>query len=289
MRPQSRADFGDAYWSLANLKTYRFTPRGARAAAGADERSGGGRRGSGARAVRTGQGAGGRGRLRAVLPLLRAGQRAQARRESLRPADHREQHARADRGVHARVLCRAQRLGAAEPDPILIVGLPRSGSTLLEQILASHSQVEGTQELPNVQQIVATLRGRDPDPSNPRYPRILTELECRGGARARGALPRGSPGVPHGQAVLHRQDAEQLPAPRADSADAAEREDHRRAPRADGLLLQQPEAAVRQRPGVHLQHRGHRALLPHLPGADAPLGPGAARPDPARAARGRGR
>jgi hypothetical protein len=67
--------------------------------------------------------------------------------------------------------------GAPDPAPIFIVGLPRSGSTLLEQILASHSQVEGTQELPNVQQIVATLRGRDPDPGNPRYPRILNELD----------------------------------------------------------------------------------------------------------------
>lgn len=38
--------------------------------------------------------------------------------------------------------------GSPEPDPIFIVGLPRSGSTLLEQILASHSQVEGTSELP---------------------------------------------------------------------------------------------------------------------------------------------
>src|SRR6202011_1146085 len=73
--------------------------------------------------------------------------------------------------------------GAPDPDPIFIVGLPRSGSTLLEQILASHSQVEGTQELPNVQQIVSNLPGRDPDPSNPRYPRILTEMtadELRG-------------------------------------------------------------------------------------------------------------
>jgi len=52
--------------------------------------------------------------------------------------------------------------GAPAPDPIFIIGLPRAGSTLLEQILASHSQVEGTQELSNVQQIVATLRGRDP-------------------------------------------------------------------------------------------------------------------------------
>ncbi len=74
----------------------------------------------------------------------------------------------------------AARAGWGEPDPapIFIVGLPRSGSTLLEQILASHSQVEGTQELPNVQQIVATLRGRDPDPGNPRYPRVLTELSA---------------------------------------------------------------------------------------------------------------
>ena len=40
--------------------------------------------------------------------------------------------------------------GAAAPDPIFIVGLPRAGSTLLEQILSSHSQVEGTMELPDI-------------------------------------------------------------------------------------------------------------------------------------------
>ena len=49
--------------------------------------------------------------------------------------------------------------------PIFIVGLPRSGSTLLEQILASHSQVEGTMELPNILNIVAQFddlrAGRD--------------------------------------------------------------------------------------------------------------------------------
>jgi tetratricopeptide (TPR) repeat protein len=43
--------------------------------------------------------------------------------------------------------------GNSDPAPIFIVGLPRSGSTLLEQILASHSRVEGTMELPNIMNI----------------------------------------------------------------------------------------------------------------------------------------
>jgi len=46
----------------------------------------------------------------------------------------------------------AKRAGSGDPStaPIFIVGLPRSGSTLVEQILASHSRVEGTMELPNI-------------------------------------------------------------------------------------------------------------------------------------------
>jgi hypothetical protein len=74
----------------------------------------------------------------------------------------------------------AARSGWGDPDPapIFIVGLPRSGSTLIEQILASHSAVEGTQELPHIQHTVATLRGRDANPARPRYPLVLTELSA---------------------------------------------------------------------------------------------------------------
>jgi tetratricopeptide (TPR) repeat protein len=71
-----------------------------------------------------------------------------------------------------------QQWGAADPDPIFILGLPRSGSTLIEQILASHPHVEGTQELADVQRIVMALRSRgsDSDLDNPRYPGVLTQL-----------------------------------------------------------------------------------------------------------------
>lgn len=73
-------------------------------------------------------------------------------------------------------------VGCDAPDPIFIVGLPRAGSTLIEQILASHSHVDGTMELHNILNLAKRLRGRDDAPDNsvesPRYPRILGELDA---------------------------------------------------------------------------------------------------------------
>ena len=68
--------------------------------------------------------------------------------------------------------------GSPAPDPIFIVGLPRSGSTLIEQILASHSQVEGTRELSDVAQFAHELGDRDeePGPTPPRYPQSIARL-----------------------------------------------------------------------------------------------------------------
>ena len=66
--------------------------------------------------------------------------------------------------------------GCHARDPIFIVGLPRAGSTLLEQILASHSQVEGTMELPNILALAHKLDGRRRVDEEARYPGNLAEL-----------------------------------------------------------------------------------------------------------------
>jgi tetratricopeptide (TPR) repeat protein len=88
-----------------------------------------------------------------------------------------EAHVRRSKQVCTREFFDTRRgWGVADADPIFILGLTRSGSTLIEQILASHSEVEGTQELADIQRIVTALRGRDTDIQNPRYPGALAEL-----------------------------------------------------------------------------------------------------------------
>lgn len=67
--------------------------------------------------------------------------------------------------------------GHDAPDPIFIVGLPRAGSTLLEQILSSHSQVDGTLELPNILSLSQRLRRRGRDGKASPYPEILRDLK----------------------------------------------------------------------------------------------------------------
>lgn len=83
----------------------------------------------------------------------------------------------AQRNVCTRTLFE-QRAGAGcdAPDPIFIVGLPRAGSTLLEQILSSHSMVDGTLELPNILSLSQRLRRRARDGDSLPYPDVLAEL-----------------------------------------------------------------------------------------------------------------
>lgn len=69
------------------------------------------------------------------------------------------------------------RSGSPAPDPIFIVGLPRAGSTLLEQILSSHPDVEATMELPEVIAIARQLDQRYKEAAGPSYPDVLAGLE----------------------------------------------------------------------------------------------------------------
>jgi tetratricopeptide (TPR) repeat protein len=76
--------------------------------------------------------------------------------------------------------------GATHADPIFIVGMPRAGSTLIEQMLASHSSVEGTMELPDIMIMAANLGGRRDagkgDSGESAYPDVLATLsaaQCR--------------------------------------------------------------------------------------------------------------
>lgn len=74
----------------------------------------------------------------------------------------------------AQLFAKHEGQGHDAPDPIFILGLPRAGSTLLEQILASHSQIDGTLELPNILALAHRLRGRKAGQSL--YPQVLHDL-----------------------------------------------------------------------------------------------------------------
>ncbi|HEX8061667.1 MAG TPA: sulfotransferase [Allosphingosinicella sp.] len=66
--------------------------------------------------------------------------------------------------------------GCPAPDPIFILGMPRAGSTLLEQILASHAQVEGTMELPDIPALVKRLGARTRKSEEGAHPETLATL-----------------------------------------------------------------------------------------------------------------
>jgi len=70
--------------------------------------------------------------------------------------------------------------GSEQSDPIFIVGLPRAGSTLIEQILASHSRIEGTMELPHLPALARSLQSPDQPGGYPQVLQNLTAVQARG-------------------------------------------------------------------------------------------------------------
>jgi len=151
---------GEAYWSLANLKTYQFSQADVAAMRGALAR----------------EDLGDDDRLHFEFALGKALEdqthyeesfthyaRGAALRRKAHPYDADDNHAyvRSSKAVFTPEFFAARSAaGLPARDPIFIVGLPRAGSTLLEQVLASHSLVEGTMELPHIPQIVRDITGR---------------------------------------------------------------------------------------------------------------------------------
>ncbi|HEX3888727.1 MAG TPA: sulfotransferase [Phenylobacterium sp.] len=174
----ARPNFGDAYWSLANLKTYRF-------ADGEIDRM---------REQEATETTGLVDRYHLCFALGKAledrGEYAESwlyyeRGNALRRSESRYAPDVIEANTAMQIeVCTAEFFrirsgrGALAQDPIFVLGLPRAGSTLIEQILASHSQVEGTQELSDIQRFVLELQGRDPDPDHPPYPAALAGLSA---------------------------------------------------------------------------------------------------------------
>jgi tetratricopeptide (TPR) repeat protein len=175
---QVNPSFGDAYWSLANLKTYRF--------AGADITQ--------MQAREADEGISLADRYHLCFALGKAfedaGDYAESfayydRGNALKRGEVRyrpepiERNAQLQRSIVTRAFLAArQDTGCPDRAPIFIVGLPRAGSTLLEQILASHSQVEGTMELADISRLVLRLQGRNFDERSPPYPAVLEKLSA---------------------------------------------------------------------------------------------------------------
>jgi len=169
-------EVGEAYWSLANLKTFRFS----------DEDIGNMRR----QVTTEGGDADDQSHLAFALGKALEDRKDYdesfkfyKRGNGIRRVEHRHNPKVnvLDSLRQVRALPRAffeerEGWGCQAPDPIFVVGLPRAGSTLLEQILASHSQIEGTSELQDIITISRKLGKKNRENPAGKYPEVLAEL-----------------------------------------------------------------------------------------------------------------
>jgi len=156
-----KPDHGDAWYGLANLKTYRFSAAETDAMTAAlsgpavlpNDRI--------YLAFALAKSYDDSGDFQAAFSYYSMGN-ALKKRSNRYDSDQMHAELKTQAAIADTAFMRAAKAGGGcpAPDPIFIVGLPRAGSTLIEQILASHSQIDGTLELPHILQTVHGLRGR---------------------------------------------------------------------------------------------------------------------------------
>ena len=171
-------DIGEAYWSLANLKTYRFTDAEIALMREQLVATKGKPEDQSHLAFALGKALEDRGEFDESFRCYERGNR-------IRKVKHRHNvrinvfdTARQMKTLTTEFFAARQGWGCPAPDPIFIVGLPRSGSTLLEQILASHSHVQGTAELMDVIQISRLLGEKSRRIPASKYPEVLATLDA---------------------------------------------------------------------------------------------------------------
>jgi tetratricopeptide (TPR) repeat protein len=168
---------GELWWSLANLKTVKFSDEDVAAMAEALTR----------------EGLGPEDRLHLNFALGRAYEERRSYEQSFGHYAEgnriRAAMIRYDVGEVESFVARSKALftpaffaaraggGCEAPDPIFILGMPRAGSTLIEQILASHPEVEGTMELPDIPALARRLGGGKTGSDGSAYPECLADLD----------------------------------------------------------------------------------------------------------------
>jgi tetratricopeptide (TPR) repeat protein len=170
-----RPDNGESYWSLANLKTYRLGDDDIGAMRKCLESTDLTNQSRVNFLYALAKAHEDRGDFDSAWGYYRQGNETQRMLEKYDPVQTEVMHDAIIEVFDAGLMQKKTAAGDPDPSPIFIVGLPRSGSTLIEQILASHSMVEGTAELPYVGRVATSLNRNRADGVN--YPEAVRELE----------------------------------------------------------------------------------------------------------------
>lgn len=170
-----KPDFGEAYWSLANLKTARFSDDELALMQEQLERGDISVEDRFHLDFALGKAFEDRKLWDASFAHYDAGNRLRRAQLDYDPAENSAMIARRSAQMTSAFFA-SRKGGHAASDPIFILGMPRAGSTLIEQILSSHSMVEGTQELPDIGMISQRIAGQARDADGGDYCEGLASL-----------------------------------------------------------------------------------------------------------------
>ena len=170
-------EFGDAWFTLANLKTYRFAAADIGTMQGALKREPTSTDDHVHLHFALGKAYEDGADYASSFEHYAAGNRLRHSQVSYRAEDTTRLVERSKETYTRELFASRVGCGALAPDPIFVIGLPRAGSTLVDQILSSHSQIEGTQELYDMIDLAWGLNDRTQPGGPGQYPGIVGRLE----------------------------------------------------------------------------------------------------------------